>query len=185
MSRIGQLPIAIPEGVEVNFDGGQVHVKGKKGELTRMLPAAMKVEVADGVAKVLRPSESREHRSLHGLSRTLVANMVHGVSEGFTKELEMVGVGYRAAKSGNDLQLFLGYSHPIRYIPPADIQIDVPQPTLITISGADKETVGAVAAKIRSFREPEPYKGKGVKYKDEVIRRKAGKAGKAKATATK
>ena len=182
MSRIGLLPIEIPSGVEVNVEGNLVHVKGKNGELSRTLPEAMKVEVSDGVIKVIRPSEGREHRSLHGLSRTLVANMVHGVSEGFTKQLELVGVGYRASKAGNDLQLFLGYSHPIRYIPPQDIQVDVPQPTLITISGADKETVGAVAAKIRSFRKPEPYKGKGVKYKDEVIRRKAGKAGKAKAT---
>ena len=181
MSRIGKLPITIPDGVEVNVAGKLVSVKGKKGELSRTLPGAITVEVKDGVVRVLRPTESREDRSLHGLSRTLVANMVQGVSAGYSKELEMVGVGYRAAKAGNDLQLFLGYSHPIRYIPPQDIQIDVPQPTLITISGADKETVGAVAAKIRSFRGPEPYKGKGVMYKGEKIRRKAGKAGKAKA----
>src|SRR5438132_5297156 len=139
----------------------------------------MRIKIDDGTIVVERPSDSRVHRSLHGLTRTLVANMVVGVSTGFTRELELVGVGFRAARQGADLVLTLGYSHPIRYSAPEGVTIEVPSPTLITISGADKEVVGQVAAKIRSFRKPEPYKGKGVLYRGERLRRKAGKSGKA------
>jgi large subunit ribosomal protein L6 len=139
----------------------------------------MIIEVTDGVISVRRPTETTTHRSLHGLTRSLVANMVEGVSQGFSRQLDLVGVGFRAAKQGNDLVLSLGYSHPIRYTPPAGITIDVPAPTQISVSGTNKEIVGQVAAKIRSFRKPEPYKGKGVMYRGEVIRRKAGKSGKA------
>ena len=139
----------------------------------------MIIEVNDGVISVRRPTETTTHRSLHGLTRTLVANMVEGVSQGFTRQLDLVGVGFRAAKQGSDLVLSLGYSHPIRYTPPDGVTIDVPAPTQITVSGTNKEIVGQVAAKIRSFRKPEPYKGKGVMYRGEVIRRKAGKSGKA------
>jgi large subunit ribosomal protein L6 len=139
----------------------------------------MIIEVSDGVISVRRPTETTTHRSLHGLTRTLVANMVEGVSQGFSRQLDLVGVGFRAAKQGNDLVLSLGYSHPIRYTPPDGVTIDVPVPTQISVSGTNKEMVGQVAAKIRSFRKPEPYKGKGVMYRGEVIRRKAGKSGKA------
>lgn len=179
MSRIGRLPIAVPSGVEIEQSGAHLSVKGPKGQLQRTLPPAMIVTIEDQTITVARPTDTTQHRSLHGLTRTLVANMVEGVSKGFTRELELVGVGYRAAKQGSDLVLSLGYSHPIRYTPPDTVNIDVPAPTQITISGANKEDVGSVAAKIRSFRKPEPYKGKGVLYKGERIRRKAGKSGKA------
>jgi large subunit ribosomal protein L6 len=139
----------------------------------------MHIEMTDGVIVVARPTDSAPHRSLHGLTRTLVANMVEGVSRGFTRELDLVGVGFRASRQGGDLVLTLGFSHPIRYTPPEGVTIEVPAPTQITISGADKEVVGQVAAKIRSFRKPEPYKGKGVLYRGERVRRKAGKSGKA------
>jgi large subunit ribosomal protein L6 len=179
MSRIGRLPIPVPDGVSVTLEGDRVSVAGGRGSLERSIPAAMSVSVKDGVVHVERPTDSSTHRSLHGLTRTLVANMVEGVSKGFTRDLELVGVGFRAAKQGQDLVLTLGYSHPIRYTPPEGITIEVPSPTVISVSGADKEVVGQVAAKIRSFRKPEPYKGKGVLYRGERIRRKAGKSGKA------
>ena len=179
MSRIGKMPVTVPSGVEVISDGSHLTVKGPKGTLERVLPRAMTIVVADNTVTVSRPTNSSPHRSLHGLTRTLVANMVDGVSKGFVKELDLVGVGFRAAKAGNDLVLTLGYSHPIRYTPPEDVDIAVPAPTQVVISGANKEIVGQVAAKIRSFRKPEPYKGKGVLYKGEVLRRKAGKSGKA------
>ena len=179
MSRIGRLPIAVPSGVDVTLTGSHLTVKGGKGTLERSLPPAMRLEVADGVITVSRPTDTSQHRALHGLTRTLVANMVEGVSKGFTRQLNLVGVGFRAAKQGNDLVLSLGYSHPIRYTPPEGISIEVPQPTQIVVSGTNKEVVGQVAAKLRSFRKPEPYKGKGVLYQDEKLRRKAGKSGKA------
>ncbi|TMB91332.1 MAG: 50S ribosomal protein L6 [Chloroflexi bacterium] len=179
MSRIGRMPISIPAGVQVTLTGSHISVTGERGTLSRTLSPAMTVSSTDGVLTVARPTDSRVHRSLHGLTRTLVANMVEGVSRGYTREMDLVGVGFRAAKQGSDLVLTLGYSHPIRYSPPEGITIEVPVPTQIVISGADKETVGQVAAKIRSFRKPEPYKGKGVLYRGERLRRKAGKSGKA------
>ncbi|MDQ6847055.1 MAG: 50S ribosomal protein L6 [Candidatus Dormibacteraeota bacterium] len=179
MSRIGKMPIPVPGGVEVTLAGSHITVTGSRGTLERSLPPSMIIEVNDGVISVRRPTETTTHRSLHGLTRTLVANMVEGVSQGFSRQLDLVGVGFRAAKQGSDLVLSLGYSHPIRYTPPDGVTIDVPAPTQITVSGTNKEIVGQVAAKIRSFRKPEPYKGKGVMYRGEVIRRKAGKSGKA------
>ncbi len=179
MSRIGRLPIAVPAGVEVKIQGAHISVTGPRGVLERSLPPAINVALEDGTVAVTRPTDSSTHRSLHGLTRTLVANMVLGVSTGFSRSLDLVGVGYRAQKQGEDLVLSLGYSHPIRYTPPAGITIEVPAPTQVTVSGSNKEVVGAVAAKIRSFRKPEPYKGKGVLYRGEKLRRKAGKSGKA------
>ena len=179
MSRIGRLPIPLPTGVDVTLTGSHISVKGSRGTLERSLAPSMILRVADGIITVARPTDTTNHRALHGLTRTLVANMVEGVSTGFVRWLDLVGVGFRAAKQGNDLVLSLGYSHPIRYTPPEGITIDVPTPTSISVSGTSKEIVGQVAAKIRSFRKPEPYKGKGVMYRGEVIRRKAGKSGKA------
>ncbi|MFN2582085.1 MAG: 50S ribosomal protein L6 [Candidatus Dormibacteria bacterium] len=179
MSRIGKLPITVPAGVDVTLTGSHLSVKGTRGTLERSLPPAMRISVEGGVITVERPTNTTTHRSLHGLTRTLVNNMVEGVSRGFTRDLDLVGVGFRAAKQGNDLVLTLGYSHPIRYSPPEGVNIDVPAPTQIAISGVDKELVGQVAAKIRSFRKPEPYKGKGILYRGEQLRRKAGKSGKA------
>ncbi|MEY4666906.1 MAG: hypothetical protein RIQ87_686 [Chloroflexota bacterium] len=178
MSRIGRKPIAIPAGVKVAVDGRAVSVTGPKGSLMRDIPAPISVVVDGEQVTVTRPSDSKTNRSLHGLCRTLVANMVEGVSAGFRKDLEINGVGYRAAKAGNKLTLALGYSHPIEIIPPAGITFEVPEQTKISVLGHDKELVGQIAAEIRSLRKPEPYKGKGIKYTDEVIRRKAGKAGK-------
>lgn len=178
MSRIGRKPIAIPAGVKVAVDGRAVSVTGPKGSLMRDIPAPISVVVDGEQVTVTRPSDSKTNRSLHGLCRTLVANMVEGVSAGFRKDLEINGVGYRAAKAGNKLTLALGYSHPIEIIPPAGITFEVPEQTKIAVLGHDKELVGQIAAEIRSLRKPEPYKGKGIKYTDEVIRRKAGKAGK-------
>ncbi len=163
----------------MTHEGNRLSVAGSRGSLERSLPHAMRIVVEAGVVRIERPTDSSTHRSLHGLTRTLVANMVEGVSKGFTRELELVGVGFRASKQGQDLVLTLGYSHPIRYTPPDGINIEVPSATVISVSGADKEVVGQVAAKIRSFRKPEPYKGKGVLYRGERIRRKAGKSGKA------
>jgi large subunit ribosomal protein L6 len=163
----------------VKATGAHVSVTGARGTLERLVPPAMTVVVGEGVVEVQRPSDSTVHRSLHGLTRTLVANMVEGVSTGFTRNLDLVGVGFRATKQGGDLLLTLGYSHPIRYTPPEGITIDVPVPTQIIVRGADKEVIGQVAAKIRSFRKPEPYKGKGILYRGEKLRRKAGKSGKA------
>ena len=179
MSRIGRRPIPVPAGVTVASTGAHVSVSGSRGTLERLLPPAMTVVVSDGVVEVRRPTDSALHRSLHGLTRTLIANMVEGVSSGYTRSLDLVGVGFRATRQGSDLVLSLGYSHPIRYTPPEGVTIEVPAPTQIVVSGADKESVGQVAAKIRSFRKPEPYKGKGVLYRGERLRRKAGKSGKA------
>ncbi|CUH95164.1 50S ribosomal protein L6 [Propionispora sp. 2/2-37] len=177
MSRIGRTPIAIPAGVTLKIDGNVVTVKGPKGELTRTVHKDMILELEKDTLLVKRPSDEKEHRSLHGLTRTLIANMVTGVTTGFSKTLEIAGVGYRAAKSGTKLALTLGFSHPLEVEPPKGLSIDVPAPNKIVVSGTDKEAVGALAAKIRGYREPEPYKGKGIKYEGEVIRRKVGKAG--------
>ena len=178
MSRIGKMPIAIPQGVTVNVDENNVvTVKGPKGELTRAMHKDIKISQEGNVINVTRPSDEKQHRSLHGLTRTLVSNMVDGVTKGFSRTLEIAGVGYRAAKSGTKLNLTLGFSHPVEVNPPQGITIDVPAPNKIIVSGMDKEAVGALAAKIRGYREPEPYKGKGIKYEGEKILRKVGKAG--------
>jgi len=177
MSRIGKKPVEIPKGVTVTLDGSKITVKGPKGELHRSLPGAMKVSMKDNTVVVERPSDENEHKALHGLTRTLVANMVEGVTAGFSKQLEIVGVGYKAEQRPYGLQLALGFSHPIEYRAPAGIKLTAPQPTQVNIEGANKEMVGQVAAEIRSFRPPEPYKGKGIKYVGEQVRRKAGKAG--------
>ena len=177
MSRVGRMPIEIPAGVTVSQNENTLTVKGAKGELTRTFHPDINIAVEENVIPVTRPSDGKEHRSLHGLTRALVANMVTGVHEGFTKTLEINGVGYRAAKQGNKLALTLGFSHPVEMEAPAGITIDVPAPNKIVVSGADKEVVGAVAADIRKWRKPEPYKGKGIRYEGEVVRRKAGKAG--------
>ena len=177
MSRVGRMPIEIPAGVTVTQNEHTLTVKGAKGELTRTFHPDINIAVEENVITVTRPSDGKEHRSLHGLTRALVANMVTGVHEGFTKTLEINGVGYRAAKQGNKFALTLGFSHPVEMEAPAGITIDVPAPNKIVVSGADKEVVGAVAADIRKWRKPEPYKGKGIRYEGEVVRRKAGKAG--------
>ena len=177
MSRIGRMPITIPAGVTIKLDGNVVTVKGPKGELTREVAKALTIKIEENTLTVERPSDVKEHRSLHGLTRTLINNMVVGVTEGFTKTLEINGVGYRAAKSGNKVTLSLGYSHPVEVEPPQGLALDVPAPNRIVVSGINKEAVGAMAAKIRGYREPEPYKGKGIKYEGEVVRRKVGKAG--------
>lgn len=178
MSRIGRMPIAVPAGVDVKIDGSTVTVKGPKGTLTRTVNSNMNVALDNGVITVSRPDDSKENRSLHGLTRTLVANMVHGVSEGFSKELDINGIGYRAAKQGKDLVMNIGYSHQVTVSEVDGITIDVPAPNKIVISGPDKQKVGQFASEVRGKRPPEPYKGKGIKYVDEVIRRKEGKAGK-------
>ena len=178
MSRIGKAPIAVPSGVTVTLkDNNIISVKGPKGELTRSLPAAMVVAQENGQVTVTRPSDEDQHKSLHGLTRTLIANMVEGVTKGFSKNLELIGVGYKAEVRPYGLQLALGYSHPIEYRAPQGIKLTAPVPTQVVVEGANKEVVGQVAAEIRSLRPPEPYKGKGVKYAGEQIRRKAGKAG--------
>ncbi|MGN0526187.1 MAG: 50S ribosomal protein L6 [Acutalibacteraceae bacterium] len=178
MSRIGRMPIAVPAGVDVKIDGSTVTVKGPKGTLTRTVNSSITVALDNGVITVTRPDDSKENRSLHGLNRTLIANMVKGVSEGFSKELEINGIGYRAAKQGKDLVLNIGYSHNVTVSEVDGITIDVPSPNKIVISGPDKQKVGQFASEVRGKRPPEPYKGKGIKYVDEVIRRKEGKAGK-------
>jgi len=180
MSRIGKKPITIPNGVEVKVSGNLVSVKGPKGQLSREIHKDMIVNVANNVITVERPTDSNLHRSLHGLTRSLIANMIEGVTNGYKKTLEMVGVGYKAAKQGNKLVINVGYSHPIEVPEENGITFTVPKPTIIEVNGINKEVVGQVAANIRSFREPEPYKGKGIKYSGEVIRRKLGKAGKKK-----
>lgn len=177
MSRVGRMPIDIPAGVNVNLDGHVITVKGPKGELTRTLHPDMKIAVADNVITVERPSDEKEHRALHGLTRALVANMVTGVTTGFKKELEIVGVGYRAQMKGKKLALTLGFSHPLELDAPEGVTVECPTATTIVVSGANNETVGEFAAKIRGYRLPEPYKGKGIRYAGEHVRRKAGKAG--------
>src|SRR5438552_8055589 len=178
MSRIGRRPIAIPAGVEIDLDGPRITVRGPKGELQRTLPAVIRVRIDDGTVLVERPSEAKPHRELHGLTRTLVANMVEGVTNGYRKTLEITGVGYRAQKVGEKLQLSLGYSHPVEIEPPPGISFELENPTRLAVVGIDKELVGQVAAAVRASRKPEPYKGKGVRYAGEQVRRKAGKAGK-------
>ena len=178
MSRIGRLPITVPSGVDVTIDGRTVTVKGPKGSLTRELHPDITVAREDDRLVVTRPTEQKTHKQLHGLTRTLVNNMVVGVTDGYRKSLEITGVGYRAAKVGEKLQLNLGYSHPIEIAPPQGISFEVENPTHLAVVGIDKELVGQIAAQVRSTRKPEPYKGKGVKYAGEYIRRKAGKAGK-------
>ena len=178
MSRIGKMPITVPAGVTVTIEDNHVTVKGPKGELTRQINKNMKLTMDNGVITVERPDDEKESRSLHGLSRTLINNMIIGVTQGFSKTLEINGVGYRAAKQGQNINFTLGFSHPVVKEPPAGITFEVPAPNKIVVSGADKEVVGAVAADIRTLRPPEPYKGKGIKYADEVIRRKVGKTGK-------
>ena len=184
MSRIGKLPVQVPNNVKVTLAPGKVSVEGPKGKLERTLPAEITVKQSNGELVFERPSDDYRLRALHGLVRSLVANMVEGVDKGFTKNLELVGVGYRVAKQGEELVLNLGYSHPIRFKPPQGITIDVQDPTKFSVNGISIEDVGQVAADIRAMRPPEPYKGKGVMYRGERIRRKPGKAGKgAKATA--
>lgn len=178
MSRIGKQPIPVPSGVDVKIEGSTVTVKGPKGELSRTFSDIMTIRLEDGVLYVERPDDSREARSLHGLTRTLLANMVTGVSEGYVKNLEIVGVGYRATLKGKDLELALGFSHPVVVVPEPGITFDVPAPNKITVSGIDKQRVGQVAADIRKWRKPEPYKGKGIRYEGEYVRRKLGKAAK-------
>ena len=178
MSRIGRLPITVPSGVDVTIDGREVTVKGPKGSLSRSLHPDITVSREDGTIVVTRPTEQKTHKQLHGLTRTLVNNMVVGVTDGYRKGLEITGVGYRAALNGQKLTLNLGYSHQIEIDPPEGITFEVENPTRLAVVGIDKELVGQIAAKVRSTRKPEPYKGKGVRYSGEYIRRKAGKAGK-------
>jgi large subunit ribosomal protein L6 len=178
MSRIGRLPITVPSGVDVTIDGRQVTVTGPKGTLSRSLHPDITVRREDGQLVVTRPTEQKTHKQLHGLTRTLVNNMVVGVTDGYRKGLEITGVGYRAALNGKKLTLNLGYSHPIEIEPPDGISFELENPTRLAVIGIDKELVGQIAAQVRSTRKPEPYKGKGVKYAGEYIRRKAGKAGK-------
>ncbi|QWT24042.1 50S ribosomal protein L6 [Subtercola sp. PAMC28395] len=178
MSRIGRLPIEIPAGVEVTVDGQAVTVKGPKGELALTVKAPIEAKVEDGQVLVTRPDDERESRSLHGLTRTLIANQIIGVTQGYTKGLEVVGTGYRVAAKGANVEFALGYSHSITVEPPAGISFTVEGVNKLTVSGIDKQAVGEVAANIRKLRKPEPYKGKGVRYAGEVVRRKAGKSGK-------
>lgn len=178
MSRIGKLPIEIPKDVQVSQQGNQLTVKGPKGQLVKELHPDMIIDIKDGLVSVKRPSETKKHRSLHGLTRTLIANMVEGVTKGFQRNLEIVGVGYRAAMQGNKLVLTMGFSHPVEFIPEAGLEIEVPAQTKISVKGIDKELVGQLAANIRKVRPPEPYLGKGIRYEGERVIRKAGKAGK-------
>ncbi|MDO8914560.1 MAG: 50S ribosomal protein L6 [Coriobacteriia bacterium] len=178
MSRIGKQPIPVPSGVEVTIEGSKVTVKGPKGTLSHVFNDDMIIKLEEGVLTVARPSDERTHRSLHGLSRTLLSNMVVGVSDGFSKNLEIVGVGYRAVLKGDDIELALGFSHPVHIKAEGGISFEVPAPTKITVRGIDKQRVGQVAAEIRAWRKPEPYKGKGVRYEGEYVRRKLGKTAK-------
>ncbi|ANY67063.1 large subunit ribosomal protein L6 [Paenibacillus algorifonticola] len=180
MSRIGRKPIQVPNGVTINLENTVITVKGPKGTLSREFHKDMKVNVSETEIVIERPSDNKLHRSLHGTTRSIIANMVSGVTDGFSKNLELVGVGYRASKNGEKIVLNVGYSHPVEIAPEGGIEFDVPANTKITVRGIDKELVGAFAAKIRSVREPEPYKGKGIKYEGERIIRKEGKAGKKK-----
>lgn len=177
MSRIGRKPISLPKGVAVTVNGREVQVKGPKGTLTEMIPQDINVEQQEDQLVVTRPSDAKKYRAFHGLSRALIANMVEGVTNGFEKKLELVGVGYRAQMQGKKLVLSVGYSHPVEIEAPEGIEFEVPAATKITVRGIDKQLVGNTAAHIRAIRKPEPYKGKGIKYEGEQIRRKAGKAG--------
>jgi large subunit ribosomal protein L6 len=179
MSRVGQSPIPVPSTVTVSVVGQTITVNGPKGELQRTLPEGVTVEQADGELRVLRDNEQREVRALHGLVRSLVANMVQGVTEGYAKTLEIHGVGYRAQKQGNDLEFSVGFSHSVKKVAPQGIEFEVPSPTRITVRGIDKELVGQTAAEIRAIKKPEPYKAKGIRYEGEHVRRKGGKAAKA------
>lgn len=179
MSRVGLAPIAIPSGVTVDIGKGTLSVKGPKGELTRSFPEEISVERSDEELRVTRGRETREARALHGLFRSLIANMIEGVTNGYEKRLEIHGVGYRAQKQGSDIELSVGFSHTVKKIAPAGIEFEVPQPTRITVRGIDKELVGQVAAEIRAIKKPEPYKAKGIRYEGEHVRRKGGKAAKA------
>lgn len=179
MSRIGLKPITIPGGVEIKIDDNNyVEVKGPKGQLSERISPEMAIAIEDGVLTVARPTENKKHRSLHGLSRTLISNMIIGVTEGYSKTLEIEGTGYRAAKQGNKLVLTLGYSHPLELEDPEGIEVEVPAQNRIIVKGINKQQVGNYAANIRAYRKPEPYKGKGIKYTGEIIRRKVGKTGK-------
>ncbi|MEC1259894.1 50S ribosomal protein L6 [Bacillus swezeyi] len=178
MSRVGKKLLEIPSGVTVTLNDNTVTVKGPKGELTRTFHPDMKIKIEDNVLTVERPSDNKEHRALHGTTRSIVGNMVEGVSKGFERGLELVGVGYRASKSGNKLVLNVGYSHPVEIVPENGIEIEVPSQTKIVVKGTDKERVGATAANIRAVRSPEPYKGKGIRYEGEMVRRKEGKSAK-------
>ncbi|MDR1206046.1 MAG: 50S ribosomal protein L6 [Peptococcaceae bacterium] len=180
MSRIGKMPIPVPAGVEVKIDGSHVTVKGPKGTLSRTLSEEMALALESGVIQVTRPSDAKKHRSLHGLTRTLINNMVVGVTSGYEKSLDLVGIGYRANKQGSKLVLAVGYSHPVEVVPEEGLEIEVPAPNKVIVRGIDKEKVGQLAADIRKIRKPEPYKGKGIRYSDETVRIKAGKAGKKK-----
>jgi len=175
MSRIGKKPIPMPKGVDFSIDGNTVKVKGPKGELTHTFTPGMKVRVENDEILVERPNDDKTERALHGLTRALIANMVQGVTEGFKKTLEIVGVGYKAEKKGKNLVVTVGYSHPIEYPEPSGITLTTPAPTVIVVEGIDKQKVGQVAAELRQFRKPEPYKGKGIRYQGEQVRRKAGK----------
>ena len=175
MSRIGRAPIAVPDGVTVDISGQKVSVKGPKGELQHVVVEPIRVAQEDGTLVVTRPTDRGPHRALHGLSRTLVANMVTGVTEGFERRLELVGVGYRAALKGKNLELAVGFSHPVTFEPPEGITFEVPEATEIVVSGIDKQQVGQIASEIRRVRPPEPYKGKGIRYEGEAVRRKVGK----------
>ena len=177
MSQIGQKPVTVPKGVTVALDGHHISVKGPKGELQRTLPAEMRVTQEDGSIRVERPSDSGRHRALHGLTRTLVQNMIDGVVGGFSRRLEIHGVGYKAEPASTGVRLVVGFSHPVDYKAPAGIEIKVDNPTLVTVHGIDKELVGQVASELRKVRPPEPYKGKGIRYVGEHVRRKAGKTG--------
>src|SRR5581483_10958816 len=175
MSRIGRKPIEVPAGVIVSVDPGRVTVSGPKGELRQQVPQRMEITTEDGTITVSRPTERGEDRALHGLTRTLIANMVEGVTNGFEKRLEIQGVGYRAARAGSNLELQVGYSHPVRIVPREGISFEVPVPTQIVVGGSEKQMVGQTAAEIRKVRPPEPYKGKGIRYEGEFVRRKVGK----------
>lgn len=178
MSRVGKKPIEIPAGVTVTLDNNNATVKGPKGELSRTFHADIEIKVEDNVINISRPSDAKEHRALHGTTRAVLANMVEGVSKGFERTLELVGVGYRASKQGNKLVLSVGYSHPVEIEPEAGLEVEVPANTKVIVRGTDKERVGALAANIRDVRPPEPYKGKGIRYEGEFVRRKEGKTGK-------